>query len=853
MRAARLLIILLLFSAACKNSDSWMGRQWHNTTAHFNVYFNAEQKWLETVQGLREGYKDDYRGFIELYNYGTAEGLKGNQGAMDEVVKKVSTMIDKHPRSKWVDDAYLLMGKAYFMKGDFTAAADLFEFVNGNFKDPEIVYSSRLWVFQTLYHRKKYVEAEDLIKTLKADKDFPKSLNGELNKALGGVLLKQGKNQQALEPLELALSKAHGKLERYRLHFLLGQIYLDQKKYDDAEKHYARVIKMNPPYEMAFNARISLTEILALQGGYYNRVNTILKRMLRDDKNIEYYGQIYYRMGMNELRSGTESKAISLFNTSLRKSGNDNAQMTTTYLALGDLFYKKRQFEPAGLYYDSANKKLDEKHPDYARIAARSTQLSELLRHLLTIKREDSLLRLAADPVLREKTIDRLVEEERKRQLEGKNNPPPPPPPPDPGNLQAGGNSSFPFYNPALRTKSRQEFNTYWGTRANRDYWRISSKKVSSTGPENGQDSVGGQQDTGSAPGIPEGIAADRRKYYKEIPFTADAKKMSLERLEEAHFMAAGIYQTQLMEDAEAIRLYQELLSRFPKSRYEAQTLYELAKMYKAAGNTAEYDKHAGLLKQKHPGSLYVKLLDNSGVMPEGPVSELKEIEDIYSSMYERFLAADYAKAMEIKLTADRKYAGNALQSRFDYLYALCMLKNGQAEKGVELLKQVVADYPNTPIALQAQSNIEAWERLQTRQVSQDTVKTEPVAGGSDLWKTWDGKEELFFLLVFPKGANTNLLRAALNDFNKENFIFEQLEVSTARSSGETVYISVANFSQPAKTREYVEFISGKPEFFASKGLFEFEVGWISKTNYTALAASNRINAYMEFYRGKVK
>ena len=475
MRAARLLIILLLFSAACKNSDSWMGRQWHNTTAHFNVYFNAEQKWLETVQGLREGYKDDYRGFIELYNYGTAEGLKGNQGAMDEVVKKVSTMIDKHPRSKWVDDAYLLMGKAYFMKGDFTAAADLFEFVNGNFKDPEIVYSSRLWVFQTLYHRKKYVEAEDLIKTLKADKDFPKSLNGELNKALGGVLLKQGKNQQALEPLELALSKAHGKLERYRLHFLLGQIYLDQKKYDDAEKHYARVIKMNPPYEMAFNARISLTEILALQGGYYNRVNTILKRMLRDDKNIEYYGQIYYRMGMNELRSGTESKAISLFNTSLRKSGNDNAQMTTTYLALGDLFYKKRQFEPAGLYYDSANKKLDEKHPDYARIAARSTQLSELLRHLLTIKREDSLLRLAADPVLREKTIDRLVEEERKRQLEGKNNPPPPPPPPDPGNLQAGGNSSFPFYNPALRTKSRQEFNTYWGTRANRDYWRISS------------------------------------------------------------------------------------------------------------------------------------------------------------------------------------------------------------------------------------------------------------------------------------------------------------------------------------------------------------------------------------------
>lgn len=852
MRILKFTIPCLLILGACKNSDSWMGRQWHNTTAHYNMYFNAEQKWMEVVSGLREGYKDDYRTFIELYNYGTAEGLKANQGSMDEVVKQVSTMIDRHPRSKWVDDAYLLMGKAYFMKGDFIAASDLFQFVNTNYKDPEIIYRSRLWVFQTLYQQKKWTEAEDLVKALKEDKDFPKSLQGELNKAIGAVMVKEGKLATSAEFLELALTKARGKMERYRLHFLLAQVYQQLKKYDEAGSHYARVIKMNPPYDMAFNARVSLTEMLAIKGGSYNKVNSILKRMLRDDKNIDYYGQIYYRLGLNELKAGNDAKALSYFNTSLRKSSGDNAQMTTTYLALGDYYYQKRVYEPAGLYYDSANRKLDEKHPEYEKIAKKSTQLSELLRHLLTVKREDSLLRLAADPVLREKTIDKLVEAERKRILEGKTDPAPAPPPADPsGGPVAGTSSSFPFYNPALKSKSAQEFQSYWGNRVNRDYWRINAKK--SALPGAGGDSVIAPEDTGSSPGIPEGIAADRKKYYKDLPLSADAKKAALEKIEESLFMAAGIYQNQLLENGDAIRLYQELLTRFPKTKYEAQTLYELAKMYKADGKTADYEKYLGMLKNKFPGSLYLKLLEgNSNQVQNGTeVSELREVEDLYNTMYKQFREAAYKEAMETKLLADRKYTGNALQSRFDYLYALCVFKMGQTDKGMELLQQVVADYPATDIAAQATANIEAWNRLKSATPATDTIAGPAEAG--ELWKTWDGKEELFFMLVFPKGANTNLLRAALNDFNKENFIFEPLEVSTARSSGETVYISVSNFTTPAKTKEYVDFLLAKPEFFASKGLFEFELAWISKTNYTTLATNNRINAYMEFYRGKVK
>jgi hypothetical protein len=210
---------------------------------------------------------------------------------------------------------------------------------------------------------------------------------------------------------------------------------------------------------------------------------------------------------------------------------------------------------------------------------------------------------------------------------------------------------------------------------------------------------------------------------------------------------------------------------------------------------------------------------------------------------------------MTIKMEADRKYAGNAYQSRFDYIYGLCLIKSGNAEKGIDILKQITVDYPSSPIATQSQGTIEAYEKLKNSSDKTVADSTKASSSGKDelIWKTWDGKEELFYLLVFPKGSNTNMIRATLNDFNKENFIFETLEVSPARASGSTIYISINNFSKPEKTKEYLSFIEKKPEILAAKGLFEFEMAWISKTNYLTLAGNNRINAYMEFFRGKLR
>src|SRR5262249_121265 len=144
-------------------------------------------------------------------------------------------------------------------------------------------------------------------------------------------------------------------------------------------------------------------------------------------------------------------------------------------------------------------------------------------------------------------------------------------------------------------------------------------------------------------------------------------------------FAIGGIYQNNLGEKKSAAFYYNELLRRFPDSKYKAQVYYELAKMAKAEGNNADYEKYRADLAKEFPESIYLKLVDNpNGTRTNansGPGMEMREIENMYMKMYAAYVAEAYDDALSIKQETDKKYAGNNLQPKFDYLAALCTIK----------------------------------------------------------------------------------------------------------------------------------------------------------------------------------
>ena len=693
-----------------------------------------------------------------------------------------------------------------------------------------------------------------------------------------------GKYSQAAAPLEIALLGKQTRMDKYRLHFALGYCYITSKEYEKAEIHYSKISKLNPPYELAFHARMSQVNILSAKQENYAKANKVLGKMLKDDKNIDYLGTIYISMGENELKAQNVPMAIKRFNQAIQLTQNSEHK-TNAYLALGNYYFANHQYEQSAKYYDSANNIIDKSHPDFESIVQRNDILSDLLKEVLTISTNDSLLRMAKDPDWRAKKIAEAIEREKKAQeaaLKAQNvanqkkantgfqNPGMG----GPGGMNAGGgmgnpmdnmgssstSSSFPFYNQATRTKGQQEFVKLWGTRENRDYWKYNSKKVqsdnSSPNSSAGQDSsnvttTDSKKDKPSidTTSIPSNISANEKKYYADLPLTSEAQNRNQSAVAQSLFEAAKIYQDRLIEYPEAIRLYTELVRRFPNSENTPQALYELVKLNKQSGDYSQADEWKAQLYTKYPKSVYVRMLETGGTLSDlaQNASGNQAIDSLFEIMVTAYTKGDYNEAIAIKQSSDRNFAGNYIQSKFDYLQALCFIKKGDITKGISLLEQVVLDYPSSDISLRARDIIEAQQRLKLEsEVTAGNTASNATNSGAK-FKIASPNEPLDIIFVFAKGTNANMIRATISDFNKKQFSFEKLNIASPLLIGSNYVIHISQFSAPSASKDYASFINKATADFAAKGLFEYNALTITEANFVELSRSMDLNGYRQF------
>ena len=862
-----LVTLLFLGGYSCKNENAWANKEWHNTLAHYNKFFNAEQNWLTTLETVRDGYKEDFRQPIELFNYGSLESLQSNLAAMDDVIKRSSTMIDKHPKSRWVDDAYLLTGKAYLLKGDATAAINIFDFVNSQYPDPEIKFLAKLWTVRALLLKNKIVDAEALAMNLLESPELPKKLKPLAQFTLGAVYHKEKKYHLSQKLLIEALPFIKNRMDKYRTYFAIGQASQATENYAQAELFYGRIPRYNPPYEIAFNAQIEQVSILSAKQKNYLKANKILQNMLKDDKNIDYRGQIYYRIALNQINSKQLNQAFNTLKTSVQFSKSDKTQLTSSYLKLGDLYFEQKNYETSGLYYDSAMKSLDEKHPEFETIAAKNEILSDLLEHLLRIRNNDSLIRMATDENFRKDKIklakkaekdlaDKLqAEKELQAQKNNRNNSVMPGGMPSPTMNSGGSGSSFPFYNVVTRKNGINEFNKKWGSRINRDFWRYNVKstefanatsQLNSNSNTNTNDPDNSQSEKSTVDSnLLKNVPSDERKYYADLPF--DSKKQSLmnQEIEVSLFESGGIYSNRLQEYNQAIAQYEQLIKINPTTAYKPQLYYELSKLYRLLSDSSKSLNYRSLLQEEFPNSIYVKMLDNPTASLEQISTENNNngiIQNCYDTLVLLFQNQKFKDAIDYKLNTDKLYSGNALQPRFDFIYAMCLLKSNNP-KAMAYFEQITQDYPNTDVAERSISLINAVERMK----NPPTDSAQNLNEG--LYIQDQPNKPMFCIMFIPKGSNTNLIKAGLNDLNNKEFSFDELIMGRTIPISTGNLILIENFPNLQKAKFYQQYLSKQQDYFASKGLFEYQIVTINEDNLQRLIGNMNWKSYLDWFK----
>lgn len=857
---------MFLFVACSTQKNTFISRNYHGLVSHYNIYFNGKESFKKGEARINSGYKDDYNQLLNVFTYTDKELNATAASDMDVAIKKSSKVITLHsikvkpnyknkklsPSEKefmarneynnWVDESYVLVTKANFYKGDFPEASKTISFILREFPKEPVRYEALIWQARIHLQSKEYIEAEKILTNLESDKKFPKKLNTELNTTLADFYIKKQQYKPAAQKLEKALETARGKQKRVRYTYILAQLYHLLNEKDKAIDHFKKVVKMNPPYEMTFNARINLAGLVDADSKGNKDIKDQLYKMLKDQKNKDFRDQIYFALANMELREKNEDKAIELYKLAAASTTNNEQQKATTYLTLADIYYNKKLYIPAQAYYDSSLQTLREDYNDIERVRARANNLNRLVQNLNTIELQDSLLRLSQlSENERLKVVEKIIQTIRKKEVEEQqqalmasqtvnslNT----------RNTNAAANQgSWYFYNSLSVQQGISEFQARWGKRKLEDNWRRRNKGVNMASMENADILEGTAQEQDKK------IADNKTPayYLQDIPVTDSMRRVSHSKIQDAYINAAHVYRDDLNELAEAVKLYEELVRKYPNSEYAPTAYYDLYSAYNKVGNTSEAQKYKQLILSRYPNSVFAKVLSD----PEY-AKRLSEEENVVNKFYEEtyalYLNGDYQQVIQNSDRALNQYKSNGLAPKFAYIRALAMSKTVDVTTFRRELENVISSYPNNEVSLAAKDIIAEIDNFNPEvKKTEETIKAEATYNQQD-------NTPIVLAWIVSSNEDVNQLVFDIINFNLDNFNKIKLEVQNAEFTQGWKLITIHQFSNRADALNYYNAFCPAPSINKNLRVKKTYCFVITLDNLKILQTDENADTYQRFF-----
>ena len=817
-----------------KNTGS--SRFYQGLTSRFNIYFNGNESFKTGVAKVNAGYRDDYSELLKVFEFSDPSTASMCSADMERAIQKASKVISlksitAKPETKgnavptqkdeefmnrkeyndWVDDCYLLMGKARVYTHDFEQAKATLNYDISTSIDNAIKNESTIWLARIYNETGNYNEAFRILNELNLSKDFTKDLLGMYYTTFADLYLKQKKYPEAIEPLSKALEYISGKRNKYRLTYLSAQLCEKTGDSKKATSLYRKVINMNPPYEVEFNAKINLAGVFDVNNGNPDYIKRELDKMLRDSKNKEFMDQIYFALGNLSKREGNMKEAINFYKKSAAASRQNPNQKGKSFLALALYYYSKPDYLNSGKYYDSTVYLLDQKYPDYQLIKAKSQNLNALVQQLAIIQREDSLQHVAKLSEPERNALIASIIEKTKKDETGKK----------PGTDYADRNNmgqyyenqvrfqenitqegKWYFYNQSALTFGRTEFRRRWGDRKLEDNWRRSNKsrvetsKTAANQEENGQV----KKDTTLA-------AKDNKNpqfYLHDLPMTDSLVRISNEKIANAYLEAGKIYSDRISDKPKAVESFENLLKRFPGNELEPEALYYSYLVYKEENNPISETYRQRLL-EKHPDNEFSRIISDPDYYAK-KLEDVKKVEKLYQEAYEAYISENFINAISLCDNAISLYSKHELVPKFLLLRAYCVARTSDERTFKEELNKLIKLWPGTPETVKA-SEIIAYlnQKIPELKVEED----KQIA--SEIYIEENTSQHVFALAIMNSAFNINQATFDVISYNIDNYTNKNYRTEGTLVDNQYILITVSGFAdKPAAMEYYKSFHSDK-------------------------------------------
>lgn len=740
-----LLITVGVTSVSCsQESNSFVARTYHNLLARDNAFFLARERMKLVEAKVYDLKEDNYNVVLHPLPPLDTNKTKGLNSQLDDIIKKASIPIRRHKNSDYVDDSYILVGRCRMYKGQFKMGIDTYKYMNANGKDEDDKTEGLIYLMRAYMAAGQYDNAKTV-----SDHIEKKELTVK-NKALYNVTKAEylrifERYDEMIPLLEEAAPLQKKRDLRSRMYFILGQLYQLNGNDTAAYKHYHKVVKSNPPYDMLFMSKLNLYQVTDINDETSKKqLKKYYAKLLKDPKNEEYKDRIYYEMALFEYKQKNTTKAVEYLKKSSQAS-KGGPQKGFTFLKLAEIYYDDLEdYENAAAYYDSTAATFNKKDKRYPLISKREKILDEFVKHVNTIKRQDSLLAVAKlDTAALNNLIDTIIAREQaaykakqlalKKAKENAANAAANSASTPPGAIANGDPNAVSWYfsNATAVREGQVEFARKWGTRKLQDHWRRSKKETSidfdADAPADSTKSPADSNDVSEREKSDIAtLKIDRKKYLQDIPYTEKQKAEANKKIEDALFQVASIYNHKLDEIDRAIRTYNKLLERYPKTEYEPEVLYNLYLIYKDRKDDKKTEYYRDLLFARHPNSIYSKLIRNPNYYRDTKIAN-KRAEADYRAVYELYKSNKFNTSDSLASVIIEKYPDSDILDKLTYIKILCKIKAGQPnEKTLEEIKVFTEQFPESTLLPLVKDLSKALEKqVAVPAKDSDTVKSQ--------------------------------------------------------------------------------------------------------------------------------
>jgi len=890
-----LFLLLVLVSGGCSTEkNTAVTRAYHNLTSHYNIYFNGNESIKAGLERLDQSVDDDFTKILPVYKSSMTGTERIASSEMENAIQKASKLIKIHsitekPKRRknrtaayknlaskdeynvWIDDSYILMGKAYFYQKKFPQAMESFNYVIRKYAQEPSQYEALVWLIRCYSEQERYSEAQEVIKDIDGSLDFPQRLDLEFSLAVADFHLKQKNYEEAIPSLQSALSERMNKQDKARYNYILAQLYRETGNNTMAIETFLKVARLNPSYKMAFNARINAASIFTDNEDTEKVVKT-LRKMLRYEKNTEFRDQIYFTLAKIDDRNGDKNSAIENYRLSAATSVSNDYQRALSCLTLANIYFNDQNYRDSRSYYDSAMYVIDDTYPDYAFIAERHKSLTLLTDNLLTVEREDSLqtLALMSEDDRNDKIAGWIQEERdaeiRNKQLEAQ----------EQSNrnfnrmnqsrlgLSQQQSSGWYFYNPSTVTLGKSEFERKWGNRKLEDNWRRKNKSIVSDLPEEEMTETTTDTVQTDAPPPRVNDKMSRDYYLQDLPLTEEAMRASNIRVRDALFNAGRIFKQDYKNYSMSINEYEGLLDRYDNNVYQLATYFELWDLYGKIGNQSKADYYRQLIISDYPKSKYAQYLINPNYFIELEAHN-DSINRLYKQAYNLYQAGNYSQAGQLASQVKTMEPDSALIPKIAFIETIGQGENSDFNHFGELLDQYLESYPKSPVKpvaerirklIQDSTLVDYQKMVASGYLNDEIVNEELLAENKTSVDEFGGKfsydEELlhYFVIAFDRAADVdiNRLKFDIANYNIDHYMKTDFDIETEFLNANTNLLTVRSLQNKEQALIYFRSIIRKREVYEQLRDVDY-VNFVASTyNYREMKADHSTEDYLKFF-----